>query len=102
MFRLLSAPDRSCYTASKHAAQGFFDSLRAEVAASKVKVSVINPGYIATNLSLNAVTGTGSVYGGKMGISYWRTVSCTTYRNFQWWLGEGCRLRFNQRQVFYC
>lgn len=59
----LAIPYRSCYTASKHATQGFFDSLRAEVAASKVKVSVINPGYIATNLSLNAVTGTGSVYG---------------------------------------
>lgn len=61
-----SIPNRSCYTASKHALQGFFDSLRAEVAASKVKVSVINPGYIATNLSLNAVTGTGSLYGGKI------------------------------------
>lgn len=56
---------RSCYTASKHALQGFFDSLRAEVADSKVQVSVISPGYISTNLSLNAVTGDGSAYGGK-------------------------------------
>lgn len=59
----LAIPYRSCYTASKHALQGFFDSLRAEVAESKVKVTVISPGYIATNLSLNSVTGNGSVYG---------------------------------------
>ncbi|XP_045139074.1 dehydrogenase/reductase SDR family protein 7-like isoform X2 [Portunus trituberculatus] len=59
----LAIPYRSCYTASKHALQGFFDSLRAEVAESKVKVTVISPGYIATNLSVNAVTGDGSMYG---------------------------------------
>ncbi|XP_064113288.1 dehydrogenase/reductase SDR family protein 7-like isoform X1 [Macrobrachium nipponense] len=59
----LAIPYRSCYTASKHAMQGFFDSLRAEVADRNVKVSVINPGYISTNLSLNAVTGDGSTYG---------------------------------------
>ncbi|KAG0718551.1 Dehydrogenase/reductase SDR family protein 7-like [Chionoecetes opilio] len=59
----LAIPYRSCYTASKHALQGFFDSLRAEIAESKVKVTVISPGYIATNLSVNAVTGNGSVYG---------------------------------------
>lgn len=58
---------RSCYTASKHAVQGFFDSLRAEVADKNVRVSVISPGYISTNLSVNAVTGDGSSYGGEGG-----------------------------------
>lgn len=59
----LAIPYRSCYTASKHAVQGFFDSLRAEVADKNVRVSVISPGYISTNLSVNAVTGDGSSYG---------------------------------------
>ena len=63
--QIFSLSDRSCYTASKHALQGFFDSLRAEVAENKVKVTVISPGYIATNLSVNAVTGDGSLYGGE-------------------------------------
>jgi len=30
-------------------------------------VTVVSPGYIRTNLSLNAVTGDGSKYGGKGG-----------------------------------
>ncbi|KAK7069905.1 hypothetical protein SK128_019684 [Halocaridina rubra] len=61
----LAIPYRSCYTASKHALQGFFDSLRAEVAYKNIKVSTINPGYIATQLSLNAMKGDGSTYGSK-------------------------------------
>lgn len=59
----VAIPYRSCYAASKHALQGFFDSLRAEVADSNVRVSVISPGYISTNLSVNAITGDGSAYG---------------------------------------
>ncbi|KAK4309718.1 hypothetical protein Pmani_018648 [Petrolisthes manimaculis] len=59
----LALPFRSCYSASKHAMQGFYDSLRAEVADSKILVSVVSPGYISTNLSLNAITKDGSTYG---------------------------------------
>ena len=49
---------------SKHASQAFFDSLRAEVAENKLRVTVVNPGYIRTNLSLNAVSKDGSKHGG--------------------------------------
>ncbi|XP_078096297.1 dehydrogenase/reductase SDR family member 7B isoform X4 [Mustelus asterias] len=49
--------------ASKHATQAFFDCLRAEVEQYEVKVTIVSPGYIRTNLSLNAVTGNGSKYG---------------------------------------
>lgn len=51
--------------ASKHATQAYFDCLRAEVERDGIGVSVISPGYIRTNLSLNAVTGDGSKYGGE-------------------------------------
>lgn len=56
---------RSAYAASKHALQAFSDSLRAELARYNIKVSVISPGYIATALSVNALTGSGEAYGGK-------------------------------------
>lgn len=56
-------PNRSAYSASKHALQAFCDSLRAEVADKNVKVTLISPGYIKTNLSMNALTGSGKSYG---------------------------------------
>ncbi|XP_067911929.1 dehydrogenase/reductase SDR family member 7B isoform X2 [Heterodontus francisci] len=59
----IAIPFRSAYAASKHATQAFFDCLRAEVEQYGVKVTIISPGYIRTNLSLNAVTGDGSKYG---------------------------------------
>lgn len=54
--------------ASKHATQAFFDCLRAEVAQYCIDVTVVSPSYIQTNLSLNAVTGDGSQYGGENGL----------------------------------
>ncbi|KAM9372680.1 dehydrogenase/reductase SDR family member 7B [Phaethornis superciliosus] len=59
----ISIPFRSAYAASKHATQAFFDCLRAEVEQYDIDVTVISPGYIQTNLSLNAVTADGSRYG---------------------------------------
>ncbi|XP_067229546.1 dehydrogenase/reductase SDR family member 7B isoform X2 [Chanodichthys erythropterus] len=61
----ISIPYRSAYAASKHATQAYFDCLRAEVDRFGLQVSVISPGYIRTNLSINAVTGDGSQYGGE-------------------------------------
>ncbi|XP_046369942.2 dehydrogenase/reductase SDR family member 7B-like [Haliotis rufescens] len=58
-----SIPYRSAYSASKHAFQAFFDCLRAEVADRNVKVSIISPGYMHTNLSQNAVCSDGSKHG---------------------------------------
>ena len=51
---------RSAYAASKHALHGFFDALRAEVHAAGVRVTLVSPGYVRTNISLNALTGDGS------------------------------------------
>lgn len=51
--------------ASKHATQAYFDCLRAEIERHGIPVTVISPGYIKTNLSVNAVTGDGSKYGGE-------------------------------------
>jgi len=56
----LGTPKRSAYAASKHALHGFFDSLRAEVYKDNINVTLVCPGYIQTNLSVNALTGDGS------------------------------------------
>ncbi|XP_028131551.1 dehydrogenase/reductase SDR family protein 7-like [Diabrotica virgifera virgifera] len=60
---LIGLPERSAYSASKHALQAFSDSLRAEMTASNISVTVVSPGYIKTNLSLNALTGSGASHG---------------------------------------
>ncbi|MCR8560748.1 SDR family oxidoreductase [Mucilaginibacter sp. BJC16-A38] len=52
----IGTPMRSAYAAAKHALHGFFDCLRAEVTADNIKVTILTPGYIRTNISLYAVT----------------------------------------------
>ncbi|KAL8604507.1 hypothetical protein ACOMHN_015791 [Nucella lapillus] len=59
----IAIPYRSAYAASKHAFQAFFDCLRAELADANIQVSVVSPGYIRTNLSLNAIRGDGTPHG---------------------------------------
>lgn len=54
---------RSAYGASKHALQAWYDTARAELCDKDIKFTVVNPGYIKTSLSLNALTGNGQVYG---------------------------------------
>lgn len=56
----VATPVRSSYSASKHALHGFFDSLRAEVHKYNINVSLILPGYIKTQISMNALIGDGS------------------------------------------
>jgi dehydrogenase/reductase SDR family protein 7B len=57
------SPWRSGYAASKHALHGFFDSLRAEVHDANVKVLLVCPGFIQTDVSVNAITETGEKLG---------------------------------------
>ena len=52
-------PKRSAYAASKHALHGFFDSLRAELGHTPVQITLICPGFVRTNVSINALTGSG-------------------------------------------
>jgi short-subunit dehydrogenase len=59
----IGTPMRSAYAAAKHALHGFFDCLRAEVAATGIRVTVLTPGYIQTNISQHALTKDGSALG---------------------------------------
>lgn len=53
-------PMRSGYAASKHALHGFFDSLRAEVYSDGITVTIVCPGFVKTNISINALTAEGT------------------------------------------
>ena len=57
------APMRSTYAAAKHGLHGFFDTLRAELFDDNIQVLMVCPGFIHTNISLNAVTADGSKQG---------------------------------------
>ena len=57
---IINTPFRSGYGASKHALHGFYDVLRAEHHDDNIKVTIILPGYIKTNISYNALVGDGS------------------------------------------
>ncbi|PST84515.1 short chain dehydrogenase [Pedobacter yulinensis] len=59
----LGTKNRSAYAASKHALHGYFDSLRAELHADNINVTLVCPGYIKTNISLNALTASGQPQG---------------------------------------
>jgi len=59
----VATPLRSGYAAAKFALHGFYDALRAEVSKQGITVTVIVPGFIRTDVSINAVTGDGERYG---------------------------------------
>ena len=58
----IGTPYRSGYAAAKHALHGFFDSLRAELwkDCRSIYVTMICPGWVRTNISMNALMGDGS------------------------------------------
>ncbi|MDA3929945.1 MAG: SDR family NAD(P)-dependent oxidoreductase [Prolixibacteraceae bacterium] len=56
-------PYRSAYSSSKHALHGFFESLLAENAKFNIKVSMLIPGRVQTNISRFAITKEGKEHG---------------------------------------
>ena len=59
----VGVPGRSTYAASKHALQGYFDTLRAEIHAAGVGVTIVCPGYVLTQVSANALGAQGEKHG---------------------------------------
>ncbi|KYG85778.1 short-chain dehydrogenase [Roseivirga seohaensis] len=57
---IFGTPYRSGYAATKHALHGFYDSLRAELEDDGIKVTIAAPGFVKTNVSVNALVGDGS------------------------------------------
>ncbi len=61
LFGIIAPPGQTAYAASKFAVRGFSESLRHELqtAASPVRLSVVHPGGVATNIVRNSRTGVG-------------------------------------------
>jgi short-subunit dehydrogenase len=54
VFGLISPPGQCAYSASKFAVRGFSNALRLELAGTRVGVSVVHPGGVATAIARNA------------------------------------------------
>lgn len=54
------SPFRSGYCGAKHALHGFFDVLRMEHEKDNIKVTLICPGFVQTNVAINALTANGA------------------------------------------
>jgi short-subunit dehydrogenase len=61
LFGIIAPPGQSAYAAAKFAVRGFSESLRHELqtAGSPVRLSVVHPGGIATNIARNSRSGAG-------------------------------------------
>ena len=60
---LFGFPQRSAYAAAKHALHGYFETLRLEHFRDNIRVTMVCPGMVKTNISLHALTATGEEYG---------------------------------------
>jgi short-subunit dehydrogenase len=63
IFGIIAPPEQTAYAATKFAVRGFSESLRHELqsAASPVRLSVVYPGGVATNIARNAHSGSGAI-----------------------------------------
>jgi len=66
--------NRSAYAAAKHALFGFFESLRCEETKNNIRITMLVPGWVKTNISYNALTKDGDKHnaldkGQEQGIS---------------------------------
>ncbi len=61
IFGIIAPPGQTAYAAAKFAVRGFSESLRHELqmASSPVRLSVVHPGGVATNIARNSRTGSG-------------------------------------------
>lgn len=54
---------RSAYAASKHALHGFFESVYLEYYKENIRTTLVNPGRVHTQISVNSLTGDGTTHG---------------------------------------
>ncbi len=69
---------RSSYAASKHALHGWFDCLRQEMYEHNINVTLVCPGYVKTEVTVNALTGDGEKFN-KMGDAQNKAMSAEAF-----------------------
>ena len=55
-------PIRSGYSAAKMALHGFFEAFRAEVYDKNIKITMVCPGFVKTDISINSLSGDGEAH----------------------------------------
>lgn len=65
----VGTPERAAYAASKHALHGYFESLRAETYEKGIRVTMVCPGFVKTELRRSALTPDGSTRGERAEVS---------------------------------
>jgi dehydrogenase/reductase SDR family member 7B len=60
---LFGFPLRSGYAAAKHAMVGFYETLWTELSLKGIDVTIVCPGRIRTDISINSITSNGTSYG---------------------------------------
>lgn len=63
MAGLMGVPRRTAYSAAKHAVMGYFESLQVENDIPGFHITIVSPGRIRTDLSINALRGSGEKHG---------------------------------------
>jgi short-subunit dehydrogenase len=71
---------RSGYAASKHALHGWFDCLRQEMYEHNIDVTLVCPGYVKTEITVNSLTADGRKYG-QMGEAQSKAMSPEQFAN---------------------
>lgn len=56
-------PMRCAYSSAKHALYGFFETIQAEYYDSNIRVTIVCPGRVKTNISINSLEKDGSKHG---------------------------------------
>jgi short-subunit dehydrogenase len=59
----IGTPLRSGYSAAKHALDGFTEAARAELWKENIRFTFVMPGFIRTNVSINALDSHGGAHG---------------------------------------
>ena len=59
----IGTPLRSAYAAAKHALHGYYDCLRAETAKYGIRITLLTPGHVSTDISLHTLMADGSAKG---------------------------------------
>lgn len=60
---LFGFPLRCAYSAAKHALYGFFETVAAENFKDNIRVTIVTPGRVRTNISVNSLEKDGKVHG---------------------------------------
>jgi len=87
---LMGLPFQSAYSASKYGIEGFSESLQIEVRSFGIRVVVVDPGDIATEITAHRLTSRGMGAGSPYGSDYARAMRSQAEGEAQGWSPDRC------------